>query len=390
MDDESYYSDGFLRESVVVHNTTEIPPEFEFSDYNQRVVVAVLYLIASVLGIIGNSLVIFAVILSRKLRTTTNAFVVNLSVADLLTSLVIPWDAVELLGKDGQPINAWICSVVAVLQYTTVGCSMYTLASVGLNRLLLITRPATVYRIIDTPRKITVWLVVTWLVPLLIVLVPPLMDIGGVGYNRKYHNCGSKSYHPRSDTYDVIIAGVLYPIPLITIIVCYALIWRHLNRHAKKMLSAPEDPGQTLNNCSSSAPATLSVSVIRSPSAPRQLNRAPTRSQGTVISRSRMNRRQYEITRNMLYVVCAFLLCLTPFAICLFYDNSDPFLPYASAILVFNICVNPLIYATKHRDFKTVFRCILRRKWEDIPEPSDVLKTLRQMKCRSCWTNMRK
>ncbi|XP_022109228.1 G-protein coupled receptor moody-like [Acanthaster planci] len=386
-DDSLYSSELHVRDSVFIYNSTE-SPSYEFSDYAQRAVVATLYLIASVLGIAGNSLVIWAVFFSRKLRTTTNAFVVNLSVADLLTSLVIPWDAVELLGSDYLPVNEWICSAVAFMQYTTVGCSTCTLASVGVNRLLLITRPTTVYQIIDTPRKIAVWLVATWLVPLLVVLLPPLLNVGGIGYNQKYHNCGSKSSHPRSDTYDVIIAGILYPAPLIAIIVCYALIWRHLNRHARNMTRALGEPCQvTLDDPSSDrVTSATSVSVIRSTSTPKYLSsRAPTR-QCTAIGQSRMSHRQYEITKNMLYVVCAFFLCLTPFAICLFYDDSDPFLPYASAILVFNSCINPLIYATKHRDFKTVFGCILRRKWDNIPEPSEFLKAMRRRKC--CRRNM--
>ena len=94
--------------------TTEgsTPQPFEFSDYKQRVIVAVLYLMVVVLGIFGNTLVILAVLLSKKLRTATNAFVVSLSVADLLTCLGLPWDAAATLGRDGPPFGEWGCSVV--------------------------------------------------------------------------------------------------------------------------------------------------------------------------------------------------------------------------------------------------------------------------------------
>ncbi|XP_038044717.1 melatonin receptor type 1B-A-like [Patiria miniata] len=356
------YSDDFLEGG----NSTDGSLPFEFSDYNQRVLVAVLYLIASVLGISGNSLVIMAVILSRKLRTTTNAFVVNLSVADLLTSVVIIWDAVELLGKDGQPISDWICRVVSGTQTITTGCSIYTLALIGLQRLLLITRPMTTYRAIYTPNfKIVLWLVAAWSVSLLVTVLPLLFGVGGVGYNPKYHHCGFMSSHPLSTYYNIIIAGALYPIPLIIIVVCYVLIWLHLNRHAKRMVSPPD------KSCDSIHMEPRSVtSTTRSLS---ELHRAA--------SQPRLDRRQNEITKNMFYVVCAFILCLTPFAICLFYEYSDPVLPYATVTLVFNGCVNPLIYATKHRDFKTVFGCILRRRWNSIPEPSDFLKAMRRTNC---------
>ncbi|XP_022079997.1 G-protein coupled receptor moody-like [Acanthaster planci] len=360
---------------TVMDNSTE-SPTFEFSDYTQRVLVATMFLSAFVVGTVGNSVVLLAVLLSKKLRTTTNAFVVSLSIADLLTCLVIPWDAIALLGRDGLPVGEWVCKVVAIAQATTVGCSLYMLASIGLNRLLLITRASTTYRVIYTPRKIAVWLILAWLLPLLIVLLPPVLDVGAVGFNPKYHICGSISSHPRSNNYDLIIAGTLYPVPLVTIIICYILIWRHLYLHAKKMVGSPEASiDSTDNRLSVVSKSVVTINSIHS----HHLPQSPTRSR--TVSRSRMSRRQTEITKNMFYIVCAFMLCLTPYAICLFFDDSDPALPYAAAILFINSCVNPFIYATKHPHFKTVFGCIFRRQWDHIPDPSDTLKTLRKRTC---------
>ncbi|XP_022109234.1 G-protein coupled receptor moody-like [Acanthaster planci] len=370
--------DDFVTETFE-DNATDIPP-FEFNDYTQRVVVAVMYLVVILLGTAGNILVILAVLLSKKLRTATNAFVVNLSVADLLTCLVLPWTVVATLSKDGLPVGEWVCSVAAVVQATAIGCSMYTLASIGLQRLLLIKRPMTTYRVIYTPKKIAAWLVVAWSIPLLVTLVPPLLDVGAVGYNKKYRHCGFPSTHPRSNDYDLIIAGGLYPVPLITIVVCYVLIWWHLRRHAKKV-SAPEASTDSMTQTTRMSMVSESMATTNRPT--HNANKPGVSRQGT-LRKSHVSRRQTEITKNMFYIVCAFMLCLTPFAICLFYDDSDPFLPYASAILVFNSCINPLIYATKHRDFKTVFGCILRRKWDNIPEPSNCHKALTSGKMPCC------
>ncbi|XP_038076867.1 melatonin receptor type 1A-like [Patiria miniata] len=355
-------------------NSTESPP-YEFNDYTQRVIVAVMYLIVILLGTVGNILVILAVILSKKLRTTTNAFIVNLGVADLSLCLVLPWTVITTFSMNGLPIGEWVCSMAAVVQATAIGCSLYTLASIALQRLLLIKWPMTTHQVIYTPRKIVVWLAVAWCIPLLVTLIPPLADVGAVGYNKKYHHCGFPSTHPRSKDYDLIIVMGLYPIPLITIIICYVLIWKHLRFHAK-MVTATE---------SSSKLMTTHRNVVLELVSTMNSNHAKTSTstQGT-LRKSQLSRRQTKITKNMFYIICAFMLCLTPFVICLFCDYSDPFLPYASAILACNSCVNPLIYATKHHDFKTVFGCILRRKWENIPEPSDFLKTLIPVKIPCC------
>ncbi|XP_038044396.1 G-protein coupled receptor moody-like [Patiria miniata] len=359
------YSDEIMTSSVIASvlkcNSTGSPP-YEFTDYTQRAIVGTLYLIVSLTGLIGNSLVILAVILSKKLRTTTNAFVVNLSIADLLTCLVIPWDAVALLGKDGLPVGEWICSVVAVVQFTTVGCSIFTLASIGLNRWLLITRPGASYRNIFKTKKIAVWLVLTWLVPLLVTIIPPLADVGAVGYNARYRFCGSVTSHPSYNTYNIIIGSVLYPTPFV-VIICYVLIWRHVYRHSKRL----RNPNPSVQFTSSS-------------SCPQPQSQLP---QTTVTSTARSQassflRYQTDITKNMFYIVCAFIVCLGPFAICPSFEACDPAVPYTAAILFANSCINPLIYATKHRDFKTVFGCIVRCHWDSIPESSDFLKRLQR------------
>ena len=119
--------------------------DFKFTDYNQRIVVATAFSIAALLGIFGNSLVIFSVFASTKLRTPTNAFVVNLSIADLITSLVIPWNVGILLSTKEYPIKDWGCAIVAGILFTCIGTSLFTLASIALNRLMLITRPMRTY-----------------------------------------------------------------------------------------------------------------------------------------------------------------------------------------------------------------------------------------------------
>jgi len=47
------------------------------------VTVPILYGIVTVLGIIGNSLVIYVIVSKERMRTTTNFLLLNLAVADL-------------------------------------------------------------------------------------------------------------------------------------------------------------------------------------------------------------------------------------------------------------------------------------------------------------------
>ncbi|XP_038071939.1 melatonin receptor type 1B-A-like [Patiria miniata] len=368
--------------TVVTEGVTLDPTEsstFEFSDYTQRVIVATMFLVIALLGIFGNTLVILAVLLSKKVRTATNAFVMNLSVADFLTCLVIPWNAVVLLGREGLPVGVWVCSITAVVQYASVGCSIFSLVAIALNRFLLITRPATTYNKVYTPKKIIIWLVLVWLVPLSISIVPSFINIVEFTYNDKYHVC--MSLHSKASagpaTYNIIVAGVIYPILLIIIIVCYVLIWRHLKRHSRRMAMVHQVASDLTP---SSIPTTTTVTIPLAHMTSDDQIQSPASPSSVPAIHSHVTRRQNDITKNMFYVVCAFMLCITPYAVVVMCGDS-PARPYLFALFFFNSCVNPVIYATKHRDFKTIFGCILRRNLAAVPEPSEFLKFLQRNMC---------
>ncbi|XP_072179547.1 alpha-1D adrenergic receptor-like [Diadema setosum] len=367
---------------------------FRFTDYTQRAIVASMFILACILGTVGNSLVIMAVMFSRKLRTITNVFVVNLAVADLLTSLVLAWNAVALLAKDGWPLPEWMCSAAAGILFTCVGCSMYTLASIALNRWILITKRLQSYQAIFTVQKMAIWIALSWLIPFSLCVIPALAGLGELGYNAKYSTCSQKSNHPLSNYYDILQALGCYPIPLVIIIVCYIKIFLHLRHHLKSMLSSSVSSPSSMDGELSSSVIDTSVpnfqkNSCKSPSTKANgSNNNPQRvgsSRATTL-KGRQLRRQVEITKNLFYVVCAFLLCLTPYSVCLLYDDSDPFVPYAAAIVFCNSCINPIIYATKHPYFKRVFRCILSCRCADIPEASEFVKRASQKAVKPCKT----
>lgn len=90
------------------------------------------------------------------------------------------------------------------------------------------------------------------------------------------------------------------------------------------------------------------------------------------------SKRNYElqITKNLFIVVCAFILCQTPyFTIYLFNVKGAPVL-YAALGVFLNSAVNPVIYAAKHPHFRKVFKCILLCKVNEVPERADFIKSI--------------
>lgn len=374
-----------MDEDNSLENDTLYEGDFIFDDYDQHIVIATAFLAASLIGIVGNSLVIFSVFASNKLRTITNAFVVNLSVADLLTCLLMPWNAVILLSHKEHPIADIGCAVIAGLLFTCVGCSLFTLASIAITRLMLITRPISTSRVIFSPVYTGTWIAATWGLSFIFNVIPPLAGVGRLGTSQKYRVCATKSTHELKDIYDFIQGGGCFPIPLITLVVCYVLIYKHLKRHSRTLLGhevpMPSHGGDTMVS-SSDGGGTLQLqdSDQMTGRQDHHQSRRDTTASST-LTRLRLRDRQNRVTKNMFIIFIAFVICITPITITLFLSDGSPLkaiTPYATALVLVNACINPILYGFKHPNFKVVFKSLLTCRYYDVPEPSSQFKQWRQ------------
>ncbi|BFZ02243.1 hypothetical protein BsWGS_05282 [Bradybaena similaris] len=93
------------------------------------------------LVLVGNTLVVLAVATSRKLRTVTNVFIVNLACADLLLGvLILPFSAVLEI-KDNWIFGHVWCQVWLAVDVWLCTASILNLCCISLDRYLAITRP---------------------------------------------------------------------------------------------------------------------------------------------------------------------------------------------------------------------------------------------------------
>ncbi|KAK6185856.1 hypothetical protein SNE40_008002 [Patella caerulea] len=121
----------------------------------------------------GNILVVAAVLTTRKLRTVTNIFIVNLACADLLLGIfVLPFSAAL------EVLDSWIfgtiwCHVWLATDVLLCTASILNLCCISFDRYVAITRPMKYPGIMSSKRgKLLV--AATWIVSFLICL-PPLI-----------------------------------------------------------------------------------------------------------------------------------------------------------------------------------------------------------------------
>eukprot|EP00057_Strongylocentrotus_purpuratus_P020030 XP_011674504.1 PREDICTED: melatonin receptor type 1A-like [Strongylocentrotus purpuratus] len=122
----------------------------------QRVVLFIILLIISITGIIGNSIVILAIVLSRKLRSTFNWFVLNLACADLLTSICLPF-YIAISQFD------WAFKLLVCFMCACVGVSLTTHAFLGFTSWYRVTKNQEKFKKLYKARNLCLMIAFTWL-----------------------------------------------------------------------------------------------------------------------------------------------------------------------------------------------------------------------------------
>ncbi|KAL4635986.1 alpha-2B adrenergic receptor-like [Arapaima gigas] len=133
--------------------------------------------------IVGNVLVIIAVLTSRSLRGPQNLFLVSLAAADILVAtLIIPFSlANELMGY-WYFRSVW-CDIYLALDVLFCTSSIVHLCAISLDRYMSISRAVT-YGPQRTPCRIKAAILVVWLISA-VISFPPLLSMnkseGGAG-----------------------------------------------------------------------------------------------------------------------------------------------------------------------------------------------------------------
>lgn len=127
-----------------------------------------------VFTIVGNIMVIIAVLTSRSLRGPQNLFLVSLAAADILVAtLIIPFSlANELLGY--WYFKSLWCEIYLALDVLFCTSSIVHLCAISLDRYLSISRVT--YGRQRTPKRIKAAIVVVWLISA-IISFPPLLSL---------------------------------------------------------------------------------------------------------------------------------------------------------------------------------------------------------------------
>ena len=231
-------------------NTTFIEPFIEAAEQPEAIIVPIIFAIIFLVGVIGNTALIFTVLRNKSMRNTPNIFVVSLSIGDLLLLLCSVPFASTLYSVTSWPFGESLCKFNEFMQTLSLGVSIFTLTALSGDRYIAIVHPMSKHT--GKPKLITVVTVVgIWI--LSIILAFPDGFTSTLEYPLGFHednstNSSSSEIHLAICMVYPLDYPVLYPkihsmakfiiffvIPLLIIGMFYAMMARILILSSREM-----------------------------------------------------------------------------------------------------------------------------------------------------------
>ncbi|XP_017047130.1 LOW QUALITY PROTEIN: octopamine receptor [Drosophila ficusphila] len=184
----------------------------------QGIILIAVFATFIVVTVIGNTLVILAILTTRRLRTITNCFVMSLAVADLLVGIFVmpPAVAVHLTGS--WQLGWVLCDIWISLDVLLCTASILSLCAISVDRYLAVTRPLTYSRKRRSKRLALIMILIVWLLALAITC-PPILGWYEPG-RRDLRECR----YNQNEGYVIFSAMGSFFIPMAVMIYVYARI----------------------------------------------------------------------------------------------------------------------------------------------------------------------
>lgn len=187
--------------------------------------------VVSILAIVGNVLVTVVFLKKASLRTSTNYFIVNMAVSDILSALTNwPLYATEgmLSGKsfiEGS-VATFVCKLGMYSRAVSQAVSVFSLVLIVVERFVAIVHPF--HTTMLTTRVRTVLLLDTWIFPLLAAF--PHVWFAKIVQDGPQTFCRFSWTRLETSIYYSVGFLIFYCVPLILIIVLYSRIMKSLTR----------------------------------------------------------------------------------------------------------------------------------------------------------------
>ncbi|XP_031728167.1 somatostatin receptor type 5-like [Anarrhichthys ocellatus] len=314
--------DGYYNSTLTSENVSSSPPQPNSNHSSGalmpfNVFTAVIYTIVFIVGLLGNTLVIYVVIHYTKMKTVTNLYILNLALADELYILGIPF-----LGTNSVlsywPYGDFFCKLCMTADAMSQFASTFCLTLMSIDRYLAVVHPirSAKWR---KPQVAKILNGMVWVVSFLIVL--PVTIYSNVQEELNACNITWPEPHKLQSIIFILYTSILgFFGPVVVISICYLLI------------------------------------VIK------------VRSAGVRAGLTKRRKSERKVTRMVVIIVLVFVLCWLPFfttnlvnLVYIIPESAESAAVYFFLVILtyVNSCANPILYGFLSENFKQSFQKVL-------------------------------
>ncbi|XP_017761888.1 PREDICTED: octopamine receptor-like [Eufriesea mexicana] len=371
----NYYGDVYQSNHTVSTDERDTQTEYYLPNWTD-LVLAGLFTMLIIVTIVGNTLVIAAVITTRRLRSVTNCFVSSLAAADLLVGLAVMPPAVLLQLTGGTwMLGEVLCDSWVSLDVLLCTASILSLCAISIDRYLAVTQPLIYSRRRRSKRLAGLMIVAVWVLAGAIAS-PPLLGC----FPRATDRDSKKCTYNMDSSYVIFSAMGSFFLPMLVMLYVYGRISCVIaSRH--RNLEATENENirprrNVLIERARSIRVRRTECVTTSVTCDRASDEAepPSTSKRSGIVRSHqqscINRvaRETKTAGTLAVVVGGFVACWLPFFILYLatpfvpVEPPDILMPALTWLGWINSAINPFIYAFYSADFRLAFWRLTCRK----------------------------
>ncbi|XP_011692495.1 PREDICTED: tachykinin-like peptides receptor 99D [Wasmannia auropunctata] len=124
------------------NNTILLPPNESLFPWWQRIIWTILFAGIIIVATSGNLIVIWIVLAHRQMRTITNYFLVNLSIADaMMSSMNVSFGYIYMFDFEWLFAGTFYCKISEFIAVLTIFVSVFTLMAISIDRYMAIIYP---------------------------------------------------------------------------------------------------------------------------------------------------------------------------------------------------------------------------------------------------------
>ncbi|OQV25772.1 putative Melatonin receptor type 1C [Hypsibius exemplaris] len=306
-------------------------------------VVLVFVLISStVVGTIGNLLVILTLTLVQSLRSVGNMFILNLALADLVISTtVVPFNAVGALNGEVAFLNDnMLCNVIGSVCAPACMSSMWNMCVISLNRYILICYPH-LYKQLFTPWSTFFICFMIWFLCHM-AHIPNHVGWGKISWNPDFYLCTFDVLDTHSYAIFYVFLGVL--LPLVGVLYGYVSIFFKVR--AVKISVRQHRRGAVLEK-------------VEKHGSTSTKSKRPVQTQVAGFTRE-----DIRLAKTLFVAFAVFFLCWLPFALLVLFGQPRIIPKWIYVVAMFmahgNSAMNPIIYGMSNKKFREGYRRVAK------------------------------